>query len=62
MRLIILLLALLAPGLKLCARLERAVAFLDKVESDFAPHEASQTSRQRCIVDVNARFLSNIAV
>jgi hypothetical protein len=38
--------------------LERAVAALDKVESDFAPHEVSQTSRQRCIIDVRANILT----
>lgn len=36
--------------------LERAVDALDKVESDFAPHEVSDTSRQRCIIDVRAAF------
>ncbi|NIA68746.1 hypothetical protein HBA54_09100 [Pelagibius litoralis] len=41
--------------------LTRAVAFLDGVESDFAPHEVAQASRQRCIVDVRARFLCNQA-
>lgn len=43
------------------ALLQRAVAFLDTVESDFAPHEAPQASRQRCIVDVNARFFDKKA-
>ncbi len=43
------------------ALLGRAVAFLDGVESDFAPHEAAQSSRQRCIVEVNARFLGQAA-
>ncbi|MEH6522866.1 DUF6058 family natural product biosynthesis protein [Sulfitobacter sp.] len=38
--------------------LERAVAALDEVESDFAPHEVSQTSRQRCIIDVRANILA----
>lgn len=43
------------------ALLRRAVAFLDSVESDFAPHEAPNASRQRCIVDVNARFFDKKA-
>ncbi|WP_390911289.1 DUF6058 family natural product biosynthesis protein [Pseudosulfitobacter sp. SM2401] len=42
-------------------RLERAVAALDEVESDFAPHEVSQTSRQRCIIDVRTNILGKIA-
>lgn len=37
--------------------LERAVDFLDTVESEFAPHEVGQTSRQRCIVDVRRKLL-----
>lgn len=41
--------------------LGRAVDFLDGVESDFAPHEAPKVSRQRCIVDVKARFLDKKA-
>lgn len=41
--------------------LARAVHFLDAVESDFAPHEAPQASRQRCIVDVKARFFDTVA-
>ena len=41
--------------------LGRAVEFLDAVESDFAPNEVAQTSRQRCIIDVRARFLSDKA-
>ena len=41
--------------------LARAVDFLDRVESDFAPHEVAQASRQRCIIDVRARFLSDLA-
>lgn len=41
--------------------LHRAVNFLDEVESDFAPHETSKASRQRCIVDVRARFLNKKA-
>lgn len=36
--------------------LRRAADFLDGVESDFAPHEAPNVSRQRCIVDVKAQF------
>ncbi|MEE9454111.1 MAG: DUF6058 family natural product biosynthesis protein [Paracoccaceae bacterium] len=32
------------------------VDFLDKVESNFAPHEVSITSRQRCIIDVRKRW------
>lgn len=36
--------------------LKRTVAFLDNVESDFAPHEVPQVSRQRCIIDVNTQF------
>lgn len=41
--------------------LGRAVDFLDSVESEFAPHEVTQASRQRCIIDVRARFLSDLA-
>lgn len=41
--------------------LRRAVEFLDGVESDFAPHEAPTASRQRCIVDVRARFFDRKA-
>lgn len=41
--------------------LKRAVTLLDAVESDFAPHEAPQASRQRCIVDVRADFSLNVA-
>ncbi|MEO1018177.1 MAG: DUF6058 family natural product biosynthesis protein [Pseudomonadota bacterium] len=37
--------------------LRRAVRFLDDVESDFAPHEVAQSSRQRCVIDVQKRFL-----
>lgn len=40
--------------------LERTVNFLDTVESDFAPHEIPQTSRQRCIVDVNVKFFNRM--
>lgn len=36
--------------------LHQAVDFLDGVESDFAPHEAAQVSRQRCIVDVKEQY------
>ncbi|MEM7168816.1 MAG: DUF6058 family natural product biosynthesis protein [Pseudomonadota bacterium] len=36
--------------------LHELVDFLDGVESDFAPHEVAQSSRQRCIVDVRTRF------
>jgi len=42
------------------ALLKRAVTFLDSVESDFAPHEVKQTSRQRCIIDVKSKFLNRI--
>lgn len=38
------------------ALLRRAVDFLDRVESEFAPHEVPMVSRQRFIVDVKARF------
>ncbi|SHI04484.1 hypothetical protein SAMN05443551_4188 [Marivita hallyeonensis] len=41
--------------------LRRTVDFLDSVESDFAPHEAPIASRQRCIVDVRARFFGMTA-
>lgn len=41
--------------------LKRTVAFLDTVESEFAPHEIPQTSRQRCIIDVNSRFFEKMA-
>lgn len=43
------------------ALLGRAVEFLDGVESDFAPHEATKVSRQRCIVDVNTQFFDKKA-
>lgn len=39
------------------ALLDRAVTFLDEVESDFAPHEVAQSSRQRCIIEVRSSFL-----
>ncbi|WP_421782050.1 DUF6058 family natural product biosynthesis protein [Kiloniella litopenaei] len=38
------------------SRLETAVASLDKVEADFAPHEVPATSRQRCINDVRQQY------
>lgn len=38
--------------------LRRTVDFLDKVESSFAPHEVSLSSRQRCIADVRAKYFS----
>ena len=41
--------------------LGRAVEFLDEVESEFAPHEVPKASRQRCIVDVRARFFDKKA-
>jgi hypothetical protein len=41
--------------------IRQAVTFLERVESDFAPHEVAQTSRQRCIIDVTERFLMNHA-
>lgn len=34
-----------------------AVGFLDEVASDFAPHERASSSRQRCIMDIRARYL-----
>ena len=37
--------------------LRELVDFLDGVESEFAPHEAVNASRRRCIDDVRARFL-----
>lgn len=36
--------------------LDNAVKFLNTVESDFAPHEVQNTSRQRCIIDVKAKY------
>ena len=36
--------------------LRRTVNFLDGVESDFAPHEAPKSSRQRSIEDVRAQY------
>lgn len=39
--------------------LATTVDHLDKVESDFAPHEVSQSSRQRCITDVKSRYLTH---
>lgn len=43
---------------KKLALLANAVNFLDAVESQFAPHEAASTSRQRCITDVRNLFLA----
>ncbi len=43
------------------ALLHRAVAFLDGVESEFAPHEIPKTSRQRCIIDVKVQFFDKKA-
>jgi len=37
--------------------LEKAVYLLDLVESEFAPHEVKNTSRQRCIIDVKTKYL-----
>ncbi|MEM7544780.1 MAG: DUF6058 family natural product biosynthesis protein [Pseudomonadota bacterium] len=42
------------------ALLERAVALLDRVESDFAPHEVEFASRQRCIVDVRRQYFGGL--
>lgn len=36
-----------------------AVAFLDEVASDFAPHERASSSRQHCVADIRARYLHN---
>lgn len=36
--------------------LGEAVEALDKVESDFAPHEVRQSSRQRCIIDIKKEY------
>lgn len=52
------------PGALSAAHLQllnRAVLFLDTVESEFAPHEVTRTSRQRCINDVNSSFFGNLA-
>ncbi|MEM9634516.1 MAG: DUF6058 family natural product biosynthesis protein [Pseudomonadota bacterium] len=38
--------------------LRSLVDLLDSVESDFAPHEVRQSSRQRCIIDVRRKYLS----
>jgi len=38
--------------------LRQIVDFLDGVESEFAPHEVGQSSRQRCIIDVRERYLA----
>ena len=40
--------------------LRQIVNLLDEVESDFAPHELAQSSRQRCIVDIQDRFLQRL--
>lgn len=37
--------------------LSRAVVALDKVVSDFAPHEVAQSSRQRCIINIKKDYL-----
>lgn len=37
--------------------LRKLVDLLDSVESDFAPHEVKQSSRQRCIIDVRKKYL-----
>ena len=37
--------------------LSEAVDALDKVESDFAPHEVAQSSRQRCIINIKKDYL-----
>ena len=41
--------------------LHSLVDFLDGVEAEFAPHEVAQSSRQRCIIDVKARYLTRPA-
>ncbi|SFK89441.1 hypothetical protein SAMN04488518_11122 [Pseudovibrio ascidiaceicola] len=38
--------------------LRQTVDFLDGVESEFAPHEVAQSSRQRCIIDVREQYLA----
>ncbi|PCI86357.1 MAG: hypothetical protein COB24_10190 [Hyphomicrobiales bacterium] len=43
--------------LKLLDMLSQAVEALDKVESDFAPHEVAQSSRQRCIINIRKNYL-----
>ncbi|MEO9903975.1 DUF6058 family natural product biosynthesis protein [Nisaea sp.] len=50
--------SLATPELRLLAQ---AVTLLDRVESEFAPHEALHASRQRCIVDVQSKFLDKAA-
>ncbi|MEP3112432.1 DUF6058 family natural product biosynthesis protein [Nisaea sp.] len=50
--------SLATPELQLLAK---AVTLLDSVESEFAPHEALHASRQRCIVDVQSKFLDKAA-
>lgn len=41
---------------KLLMLLSKAVEELDKVESDFAPHEVAQSSRQRCIINIKKDY------
>ncbi|MGJ8529471.1 DUF6058 family natural product biosynthesis protein [Maritalea sp.] len=36
--------------------LQKAIFCLDQVEAEFAPHEVTQSSRQRCIIDVRANY------
>lgn len=43
------------------ALLAKTVAFLDSVEAEFAPGEVVNTSRQRCIIDVQSDFFIQIA-
>lgn len=43
------------------ALLAKAVTFLEVVESDFAPHEVAQSSRQRCIIDIREQYLNHKA-
>lgn len=53
------------PGLLAADELEllqRTVELLDGVASDFAPHEVPLSSRQRCVKDVRANFLSKISM
>lgn len=38
--------------------LRQTVDFLDSVESEFAPHEVAQSSRQRCIINVRERYFT----
>lgn len=47
------------PGSFAASRLQllhQAVGLLDRVAAEFAPHEVPRSSRQRCIIDVKARF------